>query len=174
MIGGLGALNIACAADDAPAGVGDGRAAAGADVVMSGSDVAAEIAADEVASVDAIEAAAPEPPPPEIAGCAPDGYVDHTAADAPRQIAWGHGVGLLPERCMKIRAGQSVAFVGDHSAHPLAPIDGEGGNPFFGQANGMVHFDRAGLYPFVCGDHPGMRGAIWAVRRGPSQDSANP
>ena len=139
------------------------RADGGADAHEAAPEVEAAADAPAPEAATAPEAT-PEPLPPEVAGCAPDGYVDHTAADAARRIPWGHGVGLLPERCMKIRAGQSVAFVGDHSAHPLSPIDGEGGNPFFSQSNGMVQFDRAGLFPFVCGDHPGMRGAIWAVR----------
>lgn len=86
-----------------------------------------------------------------------------------RVIPWDFGIGAAPERCLRIRVGQSVTFRGPLSTHPLA--GGGGGdtpNPITGNypedaEEYAVEFPNVGLFGFECGDHTAMRGAIDVV-----------
>ena len=121
-------------------------------------------AADVPVAADVTPAAAPPSPVfREAQGCTRDIYVDETAPAALRRIRFTHGLGMEPERCMRVLVGQTVTFVGDLSVHPLAAAEGDPDNPIAFHEDRPVTFPRAGVFGFVCGSHPGMRGAIWAI-----------
>ena len=100
---------------------------------------------------------------PEFQGCGRDDYQDQRGPGAPRVIRWTHGLG--PERCTVITSGQAVTFTGDFSQHPLdavpSPLPDPPDNPIARHDAGVVLFARPGLFGFVCGSHPTMRGAVW-------------
>lgn len=112
-----------------------------------------ELAADVAAAETAFR---------ELQGCAQGDFVDERAPESPRTIRFTHGLGQLAERCMRVAVGQTVSFAGDLSYHPLqAPAD-EANNPIAWHENGKVTFLTPGVFGFICGSHPAMRGAIWA------------
>jgi plastocyanin len=84
-------------------------------------------------------------------------YVDATAEDASRALSWVDEIADSPERCLRVRAGQTVIFVGDFDEHPLAPRGGDTPNPIEGQTT----FTEPGVYGYYCPVHPSMNGAIW-------------
>jgi hypothetical protein len=129
---------------------------AGAEAPAEEPDAVAEVAASDVAGT--------EPPFRELQGCALGDFVDERAPESPRTIRFTHGLGQLAERCMRVAVGQTVSFVGDLSNHPLqAPVE-EPDNPIARHENGKVTFLAPGVFGFICGSHPAMRGAIWADR----------
>ena len=88
-------------------------------------------------------------------------FVDRSASAASRTITWDFPVSTSPERCMTIKKGQDVIFNGDFTLHPLVTSGGDQPNPIAGfDATGKVSFAKAGTFGFVCGNHPGMTGAI--------------
>jgi hypothetical protein len=96
--------------------------------------------------------------PPRLNGCT--SYVDRTAPDASRDIAWDGALPLRPERCMKIRLGDRPLFIGDFEEHPLAEFGGDDPSPF---DTIPWTFDRPGVFGYYCTVHPEMLGAIWIV-----------
>jgi hypothetical protein len=48
---------------------------------------------------------------PAVNGCI--AYEDRTSGDTVQTLAWNDDIAFAPERCMKIRVGQIVAFAGD-------------------------------------------------------------
>lgn len=105
-------------------------------------------------------------------GCA--AFVDRTADDAQRNLKWDLGVPQVPERCMKIKVGQSVKLSADGSftpadlgTHPPEALGGDAPSPFTDpgvDAAGNILFDKAGTYGFGCGVHgTAMTGAILVV-----------
>lgn len=111
-----------------------------------------------------------------MSGCR--SFEDRTADSADRTLPWGtttgFDVGNLPERCMKIKVGQSIRFKGDSSdagdfvSHPLiAASGGDSPNPFSAQidtATGVVSFPNAGTFGFKCSTHSSsMLGAVLVV-----------
>jgi hypothetical protein len=104
-------------------------------------------------------------------GCA--AFVDRTAEDASRSLQWDFGVGDRPERCMKIKVGQSLKLSLDGSftpadlgEHPVGPLGGDAPSPFTDpgvDAAGNLLFDKAGTFGFHCTIHSGMTGAILVV-----------
>lgn len=95
--------------------------------------------------------------------CPPDGYVDRTATSADREITWGFSIQSDPERCMRVRVGQSVTFIGSFGAHPLDPEGGDLPSPIAAHTDGRVTFTTAGTFGYVCGFHPQMKGAVHVV-----------
>ncbi len=94
-------------------------------------------------------------------------FTDRTADVASRKIQWDLNVTGIPERCLRVRAGQTVTWVNgaaaaDFDAHPLVIyLSGGGGNPpAVDGPTGNATFATPGLYGFACGIHPTMRGAI--------------
>jgi plastocyanin len=70
-------------------------------------------------------------------------------------------VASSPKRCMTIKKGQTVAFEGDFTAHPLVASGGDTPTPFASvPATGKVTFAASGTFGFVCNVHPTMTGAI--------------
>ena len=112
-----------------------------------------------------IEVAAGMEVPPEIVnGCAV--FVDWTADDARRTVHWDYGIESDPERCIKIRVGQTVIFDGEHDIHPMDAAGGDEPNPFAGAyatEEDTFTFTQAGVFGFRCVPHPEMRGAVWVV-----------
>ena len=93
-------------------------------------------------------------------------FADHTADAAMRSIQWDIFVKGVPERCIKIKAGQVVTWidgagVADFNAHPLVIyLPGGGAAPAVDEATGKATFAKAGLFGFACGVHPTMKGAV--------------
>ena len=112
----------------------------------------------EAGGADAADAA-----PVEVNACKT--FVDRTAAGASRNITWDFPVSTAPERCMTIKVGEAVTFMGDFTLHPLMAGGGDSPNPFsmVDTTTGKVTFAKAGLYGFACGNHPSMIGAIQVV-----------
>jgi plastocyanin len=98
---------------------------------------------------------------PVIDSCAEFAYLDRTAPDADRDFDWDYAFAADPERCITIRAGQSVQFHGDFPSHPLDPDEGDTPNPIANHgANGLVTFPQVGIYGYRCNFHFSMRGAV--------------
>ena len=77
----------------------------------------------------------------------------------------------LPERCMKIKVGQTVTWSdgasgpADFVSHPLGANGGDTPNPVpnVDKATGNVTFTKAGTFGYLCTNHPAMIGAIQVV-----------
>lgn len=92
--------------------------------------------------------------------CTMDQFVDETA-DSAERIVHFHSPRYSP-RCMTIRAGQSVTFMGNMTVYPLSPgvapsrqgdPPGTEPNPIPAQTMGevvTVQFPNPGLYPYYC------------------------
>lgn len=108
-------------------------------------------------------------------GCAPDLFVDRSAADASRAVGFGGEAGsggfAFAPKCLTIAAGQDVTWTGAFSSHPLTrglpgnTSGGAAGNPIPTTTTGTtvtVRFPRPGTYPYVCGTHAflGMTGVV--------------
>lgn len=141
---------VACSSSSSsPANVGDGG------VVDGGTDSAS---AADTSTADAAKA-------PEN-GCTT--FQDRTADGASRSIQWDLGLPSLPERCIKVKAGQVVTWVdgtaaADFNTHPLliyVPPPAMGTAPTVDEATGKATFPTAGLFGFACGIHPTMKGAV--------------
>ncbi|MBX3187454.1 MAG: hypothetical protein KF819_10585 [Labilithrix sp.] len=115
-------------------------------------------ATEDSASPD--DAGADTGAPVELNSCKT--YVDQTAAGAPRTIPWDLlTLNAAPERCMKIKKGQTVTWNGDLDAHPLGPEGGDKPNPISNTST--VTFNAAGTFGYICDIHPAMIGAIQVV-----------
>lgn len=101
-------------------------------------------------------------------------FVDRTAEDASRTVKWDLDVGQAPERCMRVKVGQSLKLSQDGSftpadlgTHPVKALGGDEPSPFTDpgvDAAGNVLFEKAGTYGFGCGVHgPLMTGVILVV-----------
>lgn len=110
--------------------------------------------------------------PAAVNGCT--SYVDLTADGAARSIKWDFSIANDPNRCMKVKVGQSVTFTGNFTTHPLVELGGDSPNPFSGakgllkdagQAgeNTPVTFPTAGTFGYKCAIHASMTGAIVVV-----------
>lgn len=105
------------------------------------------------------------PADPVVNGCMT--YLDRTDTAAPRTLQWDLVVGNLPDRCMRIKAGQSMKFVdgaavANFVAHPLTSYVPNGGGigPAVNTTSGELTFPAAGLFGFGCDIHPQMNGAV--------------
>jgi hypothetical protein len=95
-------------------------------------------------------------------------FLDRTAEDASRIIPWGFGISGAPERCLRVRVGQSVTFEGSFSTHPMGAAGGDVPSPIVGDypvgaVEYNVDFVSAGTFGYYCLTHATMRGAIEAV-----------
>lgn len=105
----------------------------------------------------------------KIGGCST--FEDRSADTASRSIKWDFGVVQLPERCMKIKVGQTVTWSdgasgpADFVSHPLGANGGDTPNPVpnVDKATGNVTFTKAGTFGYLCTNHPAMIGAIQVV-----------
>ena len=95
-------------------------------------------------------------------------FADRSADGASRSIQWDLGITGIPERCIKIKAGQAVTWVdgttaADFNTHPLiiyVPQPATGTAPTVDEATGKATFPTAGTFGFACGIHPSMRGVV--------------
>ncbi len=101
--------------------------------------------------------------PPALNGCTEPDYVDLSAASADRTVVWDF---TIKPPCMIVKAGQTVTFNGDFSAHPITAFNGDSPNPFSTpQGTGSSRtftFTAAGSFGFHCENHPGqMHGVVF-------------
>jgi len=99
-------------------------------------------------------------------------FTDRTADPAARQVTWDFTIGTAEERCLRVRQGQSVTFVGGFVTHPLGESGGTQPNPIQGPSSGMattytVTFPDPGTFGYECGIHATMRGAVQVVPSSP-------
>lgn len=110
---------------------------------------------------------------PTFHGCSDDRFVDRRAAAATRTVTFGAGATPFSysPNCIRIAVGQSVAFTGAFSVHPLSPgVHGNPsaappGNPIPLTTSGdraEVAFPAAGVFPYFCTVHgaAGMTGVV--------------
>ena len=92
-------------------------------------------------------------------------FVDHTAAADPRALTWSLAISSSPDRCMKIKVGQSVTWNGSFTTHPLHDDGGDAPNPISASTSptGPIAFPAAGTFGYICGVHASMNGAILVV-----------
>jgi plastocyanin len=89
---------------------------------------------------------------------------DDQSGTAARKIDWDLTVSTSPSRCMTVKKGQTVAFEGDFTTHPLRSQGGDTPNPFDQVADtGKVTFAAEGTFGFVCSHHANMTGAIHVI-----------
>lgn len=104
---------------------------------------------------------------PVVDSCQEADYLDRTAVDADRAFDWDFPFAGSDERCIKIRQGQAVTWVGSFGTHPLQSDQGDAPNPIGGVDQGgataTVTFTRPGVFGYRCQFHFEMRGAIWVV-----------
>lgn len=103
------------------------------------------------------------------AGCS--SYQDLTGASATREIKFGGSVGFAySPKCIKIKKGQSIKFVGSFTAHPLKASCEEAATipATTSGSSKTVTFNTPGYYNYYCtahdsGNGSGMAGNIWVV-----------
>jgi hypothetical protein len=98
-----------------------------------------------------------------VQDCQPGQYLDRTAPSADRELTWDFSIASDPERCLQVRAGQTVFFNGVSDNHPLGGSGGDTPNPISLHNNGLVTFSAVGTFGFQCLNHSSMKGAIKVV-----------
>ncbi len=102
--------------------------------------------------------------PAVVGGCT--SFVDMTDPVESRRLDWTLPL-TDPNRCMMIKVGQEVTWIGNFGNHPLAASGGDTPSPIVdaGPGDGSVAatFTRAGVYGFKCTIHSSMTGAIKVV-----------
>jgi plastocyanin len=117
-----------------------------------------------VVAVSAVSAPATGAPLPIVDDCSEAAYLDRSAEEADRVLDWDYAFAGSPERCLKIRVGQTVTWVGNFAGHPLEQDQGDTPNPIASHdASGIVTFGTPGIFGFRCNYHFEMRGAIQVV-----------
>lgn len=148
---------VGCSSDDptspgnADGGTADGGTADGGTADASGT------------GSDAAEAG------PSINACS--SFTDRSAGGAVRVLKWDFSISSAPERCIRIKAGQSITFgngaggAADFGTHPVGPQGGDTPNPVseVDTSSGEVEFPKAGTFGFACVHHPAMIGAVEVV-----------
>jgi plastocyanin len=79
----------------------------------------------------------------------------------PGALTWDESIGVAPERCITIRAGQLLCWVGNFEEHPLQAHGGATPTPIDG--GDCVTFGDEGDYGFICTLHPDMVGVVRVV-----------
>jgi plastocyanin len=92
-------------------------------------------------------------------------FEDRTDEGASRTLTWDFSISTSPERCIRVRAGQTVTWNGNLDVHPVVVSGGDTPNPIEGldTASGEVTFPSAGTFGYACSVHPAMIGAIDVV-----------
>jgi hypothetical protein len=154
-------LALACSSDETTSTTDAGTTAdTGALPTDAGTPTDSGTPSDSGSSVDAsppVDAATPNGP--AINGCTQ--YVDRTADAASRTLVWSFSIANAPERCMIVKAGQTVTFQGDLAIHPLAAKGGDAPSPITNVAS--VKFANAGSFGYVCTNHPSMTGVVYVL-----------
>lgn len=98
-----------------------------------------------------------------VNGCT--SYLDGTTNGDLRTLTWDFGIASATQRCLTVKAGQSVTFMGDFGFHPLAASGGDTPSPIQNGAAGqaVITFPNAGTYGYVCVNHGTMTGSIRVV-----------
>ena len=110
---------------------------------------------DAGGGVDAADAAPAGP----VNGCKM--FDDRSVASASRTIAWMFPL-AAKDRCIAIKAGQSVTWSGDFTMYRVGASGGDSPNPIagFDPMTPTVTFPKAGTYGFESPDAPALVGAI--------------
>lgn len=105
--------------------------------------------------IDAADAAPAGP----VNGCKT--FDDRTATSASRTIAWRFPLAAA-DRCVAIKASQSVTWSGDFTMYRVGASGGDSPNPIagFDPTAPTVTFPKAGTYGFESPDAPALVGAI--------------
>jgi hypothetical protein len=103
-----------------------------------------------------------------VQDCQPDQYLDRTAPAADRELAWDFSIATDAERCLQVRAGQTVFFNGVSDNHPLGASGGDSPNPIADHENGLVTFNTVGIFGYQCLNHSSMKGAIKVIAAAPA------
>jgi len=98
-------------------------------------------------------------------------FLDRSAPNASRTVTWGFALAQSPERCLQIKAGQTVTYgngaggPGDFAMFKLQPAGGDSPNPFadLDTQTGQVVFANAGSFGYGSSDLPVLRGAVKVV-----------
>lgn len=157
-----GGLSLAACSSDDTGGTSGGTSPEAA----PGNEGGATEAGGKDSSSPGVDAGGGEDAAPvEVNSC--KSFVDRSADSASRTITWDFPVATAPERCMTVKKGQEVTFMGDFSTHPLISSGGDTPNPVAAVdivgATGKVTLAKAGLFGWVCGNHPAMTGAIKVI-----------
>ena len=126
---------------------------------------------DAPIAIDAAVDAPADAPVARINGCTRAQATDATAAGANRMITLNDNDTYTPP-CLRIRAGQTVTWIGDFDAHPLEPgivvpgdVEPQPGSPIVATSSGsaaQITFAATGEWGFFCPNHlPGMVGAVF-------------
>jgi len=107
----------------------------------------------------------PPPPPPVVNGCS--SYVDMTANGATINGPSNAAPAQFSPNCVHVRAGQSVTWNVELSAHPLGASGGDTPSPITTTVSGnsvTFAFPNAGAFGYHCLAHPTiMFGAVWVT-----------
>jgi len=105
-----------------------------------------------------------------VMGCT--SFIDRTSPDASRDLTWDFTFPTTAERCLLVRAGQTIRF-SDGAGHPakfelhsVQPSEGDTPNPLESSLDlttGIATIPRPGTFGFYCVDHRTMRGAVRAI-----------
>jgi len=93
-------------------------------------------------------------------GCAEPDFVDRSAPDASRTIAWNFNV---DPRCIIVAIGDTVTWDGSLASHPLSSQGGDMPTPIVTTNTGTsvsFVFADAGNFGFVCLNHQPMTGVV--------------
>jgi hypothetical protein len=144
-----------CSSSGSPSGT-SGTSGSSGDGGSSGGDSGSSGGTtDAGAGVDAADAAPAGP----VNGCKT--FDDRTGAGASRTIAWMFPLAAA-DRCIAIKAGQSVTWSGDFTMYRVGASGGDSPNPIagFDPTAPTVAFPKAGTFGFESPDAPALVGAI--------------
>jgi len=107
---------------------------------------------------------------PALNGCTT--YTDMTAGQV--TIKWDESLASSEQRCIKIKAEQTVGFSGNFTTHPMKAAGGDSPSPFDDVENARSNpgtpeegagflFSKPGTYGYICGVHAAMTGAVLVV-----------
>lgn len=141
----------ACSSDSTRSEPGDGSA----DARSPTPDAAADTAAPADGSADAGPVCAPS-----FAGCT--SFEDRTADGADRKVSFKDF--QYTPKCLRMKVGQTVTFVGDFDRHPLVSACGPSLAMDKRTGSGSAGFmlTAPGIYGYYCLDHGNPAGAVMA------------
>jgi len=110
-----------------------------------------------------------------VNGCTPSDFAanDHTSPGDLRLVSFPTtpSPAAYQPRCMRVKVGQKVTWLGDLASHPLTPhgaSESSGASPIVPTSSGTsaaFTFTSEGVFGFACAHHPAqMLGAIDVVR----------
>jgi hypothetical protein len=144
-----------CQSSTSPSGSSGGTSGTSGASVDGGPSGVDGGSTDAAAGVDAADAAPAGP----VNGCKT--FDDRTATGASRTITWTFPIAAA-DRCVLIKAGQSVTWSGNFTMYRVGASGGDTPNPIadFDPISPTVSFPKAGTFGFESPDAPALIGAI--------------